>query len=77
MTIYPRRYKADLIKTTSIRMDEQLRDDAEKAASFSGLTFGQFCRQSLRRNTNLVSEIEKEVAKQNFYAASGGKCDGQ
>ena len=71
MTNYPRQYSRNLVRTTSIRIDEELRHDAEKAATFSGMTFGQFCRQALRRNINLYQEIESEVAQRGFAAAAG------
>lgn len=71
MPTYPRRYTADLERTTSIRISEQLREDAERAASFSGMTFGQFCRQALRRNITLYQQIENEVAQRGFAAAAG------
>jgi len=71
MTIYPRRYRGDLVRTTSMRIDEELRKDAEVAASYAGMTFSQFCRQALRRNINLYKSIEEEVARQSFLAAAG------
>jgi hypothetical protein len=71
MTIYPRRYQADLVRTTSIRIDERLRQEAEEAASICGMTFSQFVRQSLNRNISLCKSIEEEVARQNFRAAAG------
>lgn len=71
MKTYPRRYAADLVRTTSIRIAEGLREEAEEAAAFSGMTFGQFVRQSLRRNINAYRDIEKEVSKQAFHRAAG------
>lgn len=71
MKMYPRRYAADLEKTTSIRISQQLREKAEEAAAFSGLTFSQFVRQSLNRNISLCRSIEEEVARRNFRAAAG------
>ena len=71
MTAYPRRYHADLVRTTSIRIDEKLREEAEQAATFSGMTFSQFVRQSLNRNISLCRSIEEEVARQNFQVAAG------
>jgi hypothetical protein len=71
MTAYPRRYTADLERTTSIRLSDQLREQAERAATFSGMTFSQFVRQSLNRNISLCKNIEEEVARQNFRAALG------
>jgi hypothetical protein len=71
MSICPRRYIADLERTTSIRISKQLREDAERAATFSGMTFSQFVRQSLNRNITLCKSIEEEVARQSFRAAAG------
>lgn len=71
MAIYPRRYQADLVRTTSVRIDDRLRQEAETAAELSGMTFSQFVRQSLNRNISLYKSIEEEVARQNFRAAAG------
>jgi hypothetical protein len=71
MNAFSRRYTADLEKTTSIRMSDQLREEAERAATFLGMTFSQFVRQSLNRNISLCKSIEEEVARQNFRAAAG------
>ena len=71
MQLYPRRYTADLERTTSIRISDQLREQAERAATFSGMTFSQFVRQSLNRNIALCKSIEEEVSRQNFRAAAG------
>jgi hypothetical protein len=65
-----RRYKKEFSRTTGIRLSETLRDDAEQAATFQGMTFSQFLRQSLRRNIDLSRSIEKEVATRQFRAAS-------
>jgi len=65
-----RRYKKEFSRTTGIRLSETLRDDAEEAATFQGMTFSQFLRQSLRRNIDLSRSIEKEVATRQFRAAS-------
>ena len=65
-----RRYKKEFSRTTGIRLSESLRDDAEQAATFQGMTFSQFLRQSLRRNIDLSKSIEKEVATRQFRAAS-------
>ena len=71
MTICPRRYQKDLSRTTGIRLSETLREEAEEAANYQGMTFSQFLRQSLRRNITLSKSIEEEVATRNFRAASG------
>ena len=71
MQPYPRRYTADLERTTSVRISDQLREQAERAATFSGMTFSQFVRQSLNRNISLCQSIEEEVARQNFRVAAG------
>lgn len=64
------RYKKEFSRTTGIRLSEALRDDAEEAATFQGMTFSQFLRQSLRRNIDLAKSIEQEVATRQFRAAS-------
>lgn len=71
MNPYPKRYTADLERTTSIRISNQLREQAERAATFSGMTFSQFVRQSLSRNISLCRDIEDEVSRQNFRVAAG------
>lgn len=73
MKTYPRRYKADLVRTTSIRIDQALRDEAEAAASAMGLTFGQFVRQSLKRNIAVCQEVEKELIRQVALKTMGQK----
>ena len=65
-----RRYKKEFSRTTGIRLSETLRDDAKQAATFQGMTFSQFLRQSLRRNIDLSKSIEKEVSTRQFRAAS-------
>ena len=65
-----RRYKKEFSRTTGIRLSETLRDDAKQAATFQGMTFSQFLRQSLRRNIDLSQSIEQEVATRQFRAAS-------
>ena len=71
MNISPRRYNADLERTTSIRLSEHLRSSAEHTASAMGMTFSQFVRQSLNRNINVCQAIEEEVARKNFNLAAG------
>ena len=65
-----RRYKKEFSRTTGIRLSETLRDDAEQATTFQGMTCSQFLRQSLRRNIDLSRSIEQEVATRQFRAAS-------
>ncbi len=57
------RYAADLIKTTSIRIDDDLRDEAEKVAAHMGLSFSQFVRLSIRRNIEIYKKIELELVQ--------------
>lgn len=71
MSIYSRRYKRDLTHNTGLRLDPQLREEAEKAAAYQGMTFSQFVRLSLRRNISLNQKIEEELAHQSFLAAAG------
>lgn len=65
-----KRYAGDLVKTTSIRIDEDLRNEAEDVANSSGLTFGQFVRQSLRRNIDLHKKIEQEIVQKTYESMS-------
>jgi hypothetical protein len=71
MTVYPRRYRKDLTHNTGLRIETTLREQCERAAEYQGMTFSQFCRQALRRNLLLSSQIEKEVAQRNFQLAAG------
>lgn len=71
MTIYSRRYKRDLTHNTGLRLDPQLREEAERAAAYQGMTFSQFVRLSLRRNISLNQKIEKELSEHAFRAAAG------
>ena len=43
-----RRYKKEFSRTTGIRLSETLRDDAEEAATFQGMTFSQFLHSTRR-----------------------------
>ncbi len=62
-----RRYTKNLSRTTSIRIEEDLRAEAEKAAQSIGLTFAQFVRQSLRRNIAAWQKIEDQIIKSGEY----------
>jgi hypothetical protein len=71
MTVYPRRYQKDLTHNTGLRISRQLREECERAASFQGMTFSQFCRNSLRRNLAVSQKIEEEVVRRSFLVAAG------
>lgn len=59
-----RRYTKNLSHTTSLRIEDDLREEAENAAQKAGLTFAQFLRQSLRRNIDIHEKIEKLIVEQ-------------
>ena len=71
MPFYPRKYTKDLKHTLGLRLEPSLREEAEKAARYSGMNFSQFCRLSLRRNIQLTKQIEEEYVRKNFMNALG------
>jgi predicted HicB family RNase H-like nuclease len=71
MKTYSREYGKNLQHTMGIRLSPQLREEAEAAAKFHGMSFSTFLRQSLRRNITLSKTIEEEVARRSFRAAAG------
>jgi len=73
MTIYPRKYGKDLTHSLGLRLDPALREAAEAAADFQGMTFSAFCRLSLRRNIALTKQIEEEYSRKNFAQAFGNE----
>ena len=58
-------------RPTSIRIDDELRDQAEDAAHAMGMTFSAFARQSLIRNIQVYLDIEQEISKRNSRLAPG------
>jgi hypothetical protein len=60
------RYAKDLCRTTSVRIDEDLRKEAEETAKIAGMVFSQFLRQSLRRNIDFHKRVEKEMVEKSF-----------
>lgn len=68
---YSKRYKKDLTRLTSIRLSEDLREQAEQSADYLGISFSDFVRQSLVRNIHIAVGIEQEVNRQALQRASG------
>jgi len=62
--IYPKHYKKDLTHLTSIRLSNDLRQQAEYHAEYLGISFSDFVRQSLIRNINISVGIEEEINRQ-------------
>ena len=58
-------------KPTSVRIDQELRDQAEDAAHSLGMTFSAFTRQSLIRNIQVAMDIEKQLNERNSRLARG------
>lgn len=56
---------------TSIRLDEELRDQAEDAAHSLGMSFSAFARQSIIRNIHVAMDIERQLNERNSKIARG------
>ena len=56
------RYRKDLSHLTSIRLSNNLRNEARSHAKFKGLTFSEFMRESLNKNIN-QSRCDEEVIR--------------
>ena len=65
------RYTKDLTLSTTIRMSPSLRAQSEKAADAMGISFSDFCRQSLTRNIHVARAIEDEVVLRMTKLAKG------
>lgn len=60
-----------LPKVTSIRLDDDLRNQVETTASMMGMTFSQFTRQALIRNIAVAHDIEKYRNERNKEKTDG------
>jgi antitoxin component of RelBE/YafQ-DinJ toxin-antitoxin module len=58
-------------RPTSIRIDDELRGQAEDAAHAMGMTFSAFARQSLIRNIHVAIDIERQLNERNSRIARG------
>jgi antitoxin component of RelBE/YafQ-DinJ toxin-antitoxin module len=58
-------------RPTSIRLDEELRDQAETAAHAMGMTFSAFTRQAIIRNIHVAFDIERQLNERNSRLARG------
>ena len=65
------RYKKDLSLVTTFRISPALREQADVAAHFSGISFSDFIRQSLSRNIHVSAGIEDEVNRRTTRLTCG------
>ena len=65
------RYTKDLTHLTTLRLSPQLREEAERHAAFSGISFSAFVRESIARNIYVSKDIEREVLQQTSRVSRG------
>ena len=68
------RYRKDLSHLTSIRLSNNLRNEARSHAKFKGLTFSEFMRESLNKNIN-QSNGDEEVVRRSSRLTPGRADD--
>ena len=66
-----RRYTKDLTHMTSLRLAPNVREEAERAADFHGISFSAFVRQSIARNIYITRGIEDEVVRRTTRVSLG------
>jgi len=70
---HSKRYSKDLTHLTTFRISPVLREQAERAAEWCGISFSDFVRQSITRNIFVSRSIEEEVTRKTAMLAMGYK----
>ena len=70
---HSKRYSKDLTHLTTFRISPALREQAERAAEWCGISFSDFVRQSITRNIFVSRSIEEEVTRKTAMLAMGYK----
>ncbi len=65
---YSKRNSKDLTHLTTIRLSPEMRQRAEIHADYLGISFSDFVRQSINRNTLASRSFEEEVNKKTSAA---------
>lgn len=71
MARYPRKYSKDKGHLTTIRISNDMREQAEAAAERLGICFSDFVRQSINRNIRISMAIEEELVKKTSDLVTG------
>ena len=64
-------YPKDLTELISFRLSPALREQAEQAAEFHGISFSAYVRQSLTRNIRVSQGVEEEVVRRTTRLSLG------
>ena len=70
---HSKRYSKDLTHLTTFRISPALREQAERAAEWCGISFSDFVRQSITRNIFVSRSIEEEVTRKTAMVVMGYK----
>ena len=70
---HSKRYSKDLTHLTTFRISPALREKAERAAEWCGISFSDFVRQSITRNILVSRSIEEEVTRKTAMVVMGYK----
>jgi len=70
---HSKRYSKDLTHLTTFRISPVLREQAERAAEWCGISFSDFVRQSITRNIFVSRSIEEEVTRKTAMLTIGYK----
>ena len=70
---HSKRYSKDLTHLTTFRISPALREQAERAAQWCGISFSDFVRQSITRNIFVSRSIEEEVTRKTAMVVMGYK----